>query len=161
MKTTPIPAPTKASEAIRLALADLEKCEANPHYRINMGLWHGRKASTGPCYVCLAGAVMAQTLGTPRTATRAPYEFRNSDNPAWESILEGLNSVRIGYILSVDPPQFKILGERIDRFNYLPICPTPYHISPGQFKADMRRLADMYEAKEKEMEMEQATAANA
>jgi hypothetical protein len=60
--------PRLPSELIRLALADLAKCEAQPErFVIDMGRWHlpTMSAAMGSmrCYVCLAGSVLAQTLG--------------------------------------------------------------------------------------------------
>lgn len=44
------------SGLIRLALADLRKCEQSPKYKINMDDWH---VPNSRCSVCLAGSVMA------------------------------------------------------------------------------------------------------
>ena len=65
--------PDKPSEMIRLALADLRKCEADPAYGVDMGLCH--EPIDGVCYVDLAGAVMAQRLGADKTAEYAPKDF--------------------------------------------------------------------------------------
>lgn len=65
--------PDKPSELIRLALADLRKCEADPAYGIDMGLWH--EPIDGVCYVDLAGAVMAQRLGADKLAEYGPEDF--------------------------------------------------------------------------------------
>ena len=61
--------PKTPSELIRVALADLRACEDDHRYVVDMGDWHapitddsGREV----CSVCLAGAVMAQTLRVPR-----------------------------------------------------------------------------------------------
>lgn len=65
MKNTQLP--DKPSELIRLALKDLRKTERQFwKYKIDMDIWHSGKTSTlSRCSVCLAGAVMAQTLKTP------------------------------------------------------------------------------------------------
>ena len=53
--------PNKLSELLRLAVWDAVACEQMPEtYELNMGLWHS--PSQGICRVCMAGAVMAQTL---------------------------------------------------------------------------------------------------
>lgn len=52
--------PDKRSSLIRLAVADLEKCERDPRYVIDMGSWIISVETT--CSVCLAGSIMAQTL---------------------------------------------------------------------------------------------------
>lgn len=49
----------KPSELLRIALGDLEKCEANDSYQIDMRQW---VRSGEVCSVCLAGCVMVQTL---------------------------------------------------------------------------------------------------
>jgi hypothetical protein len=53
--------PDKLSALIRVALADLRKVEADSRYVVNMHRWH--KPVGEVCQVCLAGAVMAQSLG--------------------------------------------------------------------------------------------------
>ena len=69
MSTNKTTLPTKPSELIRVALRDLRACEDDDGYVVHMCRWHwpttdnrGRKV----CSVCLAGAVMAQTLDVPR-----------------------------------------------------------------------------------------------
>ncbi len=61
--------PSKPSELIRVALADLRKCEKDKRYGIDMSDWHVPVDDDDPdepaCYVCLAGAVMAKSLGVP------------------------------------------------------------------------------------------------
>lgn len=69
--------PEKLSMAIRVALADLERCEADPRYEIDMGTWHEPvnisvplpevRAPEVECTVCLAGAAIAG-LGYPTSA---------------------------------------------------------------------------------------------
>ena len=68
MSTTTTTLPSLPSALIRLALNDLLACERDSRYAVDMDDWHwpttddrGRKV----CRVCLAGAVMAQTLGLP------------------------------------------------------------------------------------------------
>lgn len=56
--TTTTPLPDILSDMILLALDDLRACAEDPQYTINMGVWYYRGPFT--CYVCLAGAVMAQ-----------------------------------------------------------------------------------------------------
>lgn len=59
----------KASELIELALSDLLKIERDPRYEINMSVWHSGSLDTAagasPCYVCLAGSVLAKTFRIP------------------------------------------------------------------------------------------------
>lgn len=60
--------PDKISALIRVARDDLIKCEENPNYIIDMSQWHNYQAKAETCSVCLAGAVMAQTLDLPITS---------------------------------------------------------------------------------------------
>lgn len=50
----------KPSQLLLQAMLDLEKVEADPNYKIDMGTWF---AVNSKCTVCLGGAVMAKTLG--------------------------------------------------------------------------------------------------
>lgn len=67
--------PDQPHELLRLALADLRKCAADPQYEVNMDKWHQPSFSTAVCEVCLAGAVMAQTLGVLFSVTASPRHF--------------------------------------------------------------------------------------
>lgn len=60
--------PSKPSELIRVAIADLEKIERDPRYRVKMSRWHEAPnpdvVALNPnhglkCDVCLAGAALA------------------------------------------------------------------------------------------------------
>lgn len=55
--------PNKLSELIRVALADLESVEGDPRYLVDMQRWHHPDFKKNTCQVCLAGSVMAKTLG--------------------------------------------------------------------------------------------------
>jgi hypothetical protein len=86
--------PSKPSDLIELALADLRKCEAqSDKYKIKMSEWHLPYAFGKKCAVCLAGAVMAQTLGAPVAVTAGPRQYPEND-PA----LVALNYLRTGDI---------------------------------------------------------------
>lgn len=71
IKTTKLP--EKPSELLKLAMLDLEKVEADPRYRVDMGEWH---KPNGRCSVCLAGSVMAKTLGLPPNKDDPFYDGR-------------------------------------------------------------------------------------
>ena len=79
----PVPAlPDTLGALLRVGLDDLRACEADAGYRIDMACWHtpdpvpddgpvgGRTA--GPCAVCLAGAVMARSLGADPARSASP-----------------------------------------------------------------------------------------
>jgi len=99
----------KPSSLIRLALADLKKCEADPAYKIDMDNWHlpisNRTGSNTVCHVCFAGAVLAKTLGaspfddvTPSgyLLYRTPDEFHSSETA---QRIVSLNGFRRGYVV--------------------------------------------------------------
>lgn len=140
--------PDKPSELIRVALVDLEKCEADPRYLINMGSWHSptcdtddcescardRKAANKPngrCYVCLAGAVMAQSLDTSPRKAGYPGSFAEAAK------LRALNDFRVGSVLS--GLQEMGLGSR-NRPESRDV--VAYEEDASAFKRDMRTLAD-------------------
>lgn len=120
----------KPSELIRLAMTDLVKCEADDRFKIEMDTWHEYDEEDNVCKVCLAGSVMAQTLGAERTRDHDPF-----DMDEWTERLEALEEFRTG---DVD-----------DGLEYMEIEDaglnrkvTDYHEDPVAFKADMGRLAD-------------------
>ena len=130
---TPEPLSDIPSVAIRQALADLRKCEADERYVIEMGAWH-EPISNGRCEVCLAGAVVAQRNGVPLNQVWEPS--------IGEDMLDALNMFREGFLdeafelLGYDqhpkavPTVFSVRAYRIDRYG---------------FYADMERMADMLE----------------
>lgn len=56
--------PDKLWQLLELAYADFKSIESDPEYRISMFVYHNNRKATQPCTVCMAGAVMARTLGT-------------------------------------------------------------------------------------------------
>lgn len=80
--------PKKLSDLIEVALADLDACESDERYEINMHVWHDVKGDK--CSVCLAGAVMAKTLGSVKSTW--PQKFP----PDIEDDLELLDRLRMG-----------------------------------------------------------------
>ena len=68
--------PEKLSDLLRLAVRDAQACEADPRYVLYMGEWHRRAGAH--CYVCMAGAIMAQTLGADAGANAMPIDFGTS-----------------------------------------------------------------------------------
>jgi len=55
--------PSVPSALIRLALSDLKKVEADKRYVVYMDHWHSILSNDRPCTVCLAGSVIAKTIG--------------------------------------------------------------------------------------------------
>lgn len=125
--------PDKPSELILCALADLEKCEADPHYKINMGLWH--RKTFRECHVCLAGSVMAQSLGVIETETVAPSSFPEAEI---RNKLYALNRIRTGDLQAAGtsyPPMSVIKTCR---------CVPGYDADPRGFKTEIRNIAEAY-----------------
>lgn len=58
--------PEKLSELLTIAINDLEACETADGYSIDMNVWHQWDGGHETCAVCLAGAVMAQSLAFPQ-----------------------------------------------------------------------------------------------
>lgn len=124
--------PDKPSELIRVALDDLKKCEASPGYRINMNNWH-IPLGAGTCEVCLAGAVMAQSLGSSPRHDMSPPSFVGSESKK----LRALDCFRMGdawsgtNAMGFDCPDLEDLVEIPE-----------YRDDPEAFHKAMRALAD-------------------
>ena len=58
---------------LRVAIDDLKKCQASKNYKIEMSEWH--EPYGDDCFVCMAGAVMAQTLMADITESYSPKSF--------------------------------------------------------------------------------------
>ena len=69
---------------LRLAIDDLKSCITAPEYDIDMDNWVYHWDNT--CYVCLAGAVMVQTLRD------FSYAQENMIIPVWAMALEALRT---------------------------------------------------------------------
>lgn len=128
--------PDKPSELIRLALKDLSKCERSKRYEVDMEKWHSPEA--GRCLVCLAGAVMANTLRVSPEVKTTPSRLCISGSG--NNKLLALDYFRKGHILC----GLESIG--ID-YRALPaaVVVTQYWIDPKAFKRDMRRMATMLE----------------
>ena len=140
--------PDKPSELIRVALADLEKCEADPRYLIDMDRWHSgiRHDSNEPCAVCFAGSVMAQRLGADhRYYISGPGRFDED-----EGKLHALNAFRegriaagliafYGHLPSSQPPGASDVVESLVDEGI-----SPYAWDPSEFKSDMEALAEAF-----------------
>jgi hypothetical protein len=129
--------PDKPSELILLALEDLEKTEKDYRYKIDMDVYHDRLVGNGMiCSVCLAGAVMAQRLSPDNTdRCLMPGYF----NTKIRDKLYALNSFRQGEIYSGLYEMNKSFSR--DDVDQIDAFVTPYELDPGEFKSDMRRLA--------------------
>ena len=124
---------TRLSDLIAIALTDLEACEADPYYEIDMGHWHGTPPFRTTCHVCLAGAVMAKTVGVFLLAS---VEFAEFD---WQSQakFKALDLIRRGRVAAA----LAHLGEGLPLLRRRRISVTSYGSDPAAFKSDMRRIA--------------------
>lgn len=124
--------PDKPSELIRVALDDLAKCEADPDsFTINMGDW--LVPENGKCSVCLAGAVMAQSINVDRSRALTPYFLGESVRDK----LLALNLLRVGDV------RIGLSFMGIDKGCDMPSSRmvARYRDDPAQFRADMLQLA--------------------
>ncbi len=123
----------KPSNFIRQALEDLEVIEKKEGYAINMSTFHD--PTDNICEVCLAGAVMANTLGCDPKKSLDPENFTKKI----EDKLNALDCFRMGSIeIALD-----LLGKSIPKgYSTDSVTITTYRHSPEQFKEDMHALAD-------------------
>jgi len=135
--------PDKIGDLIRLAVKDLTLCEANPNYSIDMSEWHGYCSDDDVCYVCLAGCVLAQTVGLPRyqwtDLTQRDLDLTKQDREKIVMLdLLRVAKTNISYLTSyVGSKEI----EKMDKNNLL-FNATRYQSDPGQFKIDMLILAN-------------------
>lgn len=143
--------PRRLSEVIRVALRDLASVERSRAYVVDMSNWHWASASPrAVCHVCLAGAVMARTLGADRSETVGPNIARTK----WdERRLYALDAARRGELdkalvdeMELDETQVNRRLRRADVGDGLlwHVVP-PYEYDPRGFKRSMRRMADVLE----------------
>lgn len=121
--------PDTLSGLIDVALTDLRAIEQDKRYVVDMIQWH--RPAGGRCYVCLAGAVMAQELGVALDAYCWPSTV--SDDLAFKLLaLEYLRSGKVR--LAMD---YMKLAGRYDLDRSI----ADYHADRDQFFADMEKLA--------------------
>ena len=129
--------PNKPSELILLALDDMSKCLEIPDYQICMDVWHVT-SDDGHCYVCLAGSVMAQTLGCKIEESVGPYATYPEHTA---NKLSAINCFRQGNVAD----GFMKLNIKVG-YKGLPESMTvcPYDKSPEQFVKDMRLMVGRF-----------------
>lgn len=95
--------PNTLHELMRLALQDLRKCLVDPAYVVGMTEWH-RVIDCGDdfdddraCVVCMAGAVMSQSLGASPLDHLEPGCYRTGGDSYADKLL-AINQVRMGAI---------------------------------------------------------------
>lgn len=123
--------PDKPSDLIELALRDLNAVAANPEYAVDMKEWHKLSPRDNICHVCLAGAVMARTLGFQRERI-ASWDGLNSTTG---KKLRALDFFRSGMIRS----GLKRMGITAD----IPSVDIPeYELDPEGFRNDLQEMAN-------------------
>ena len=145
LKTIGSPLPEMPSELITVALRDLEACEQDPRYEIDMDVWHYPSDSMR-CGVCLAGSVMAQSIGVAPSDAMDPADFGSRT----QAKLTALNLFRIGSHagalrrmgLRAGPPQSDEEQEALGRLYDAHDGEVLYEESPEELKRRMRALAD-------------------
>lgn len=124
--------PDKPSALLRLALDDLAKVEAlSDRYQVDMERWHLPDAARSKCSVCLAGSVMAMSLGADPTMALDPYEWWDD---TIEKKLELLNELRLGNTATISGA--RCLSRSVPH----------YSTSPTQFRTALLSLASDLEA---------------
>ncbi len=130
------------SELIIVAVNDLEKCEIDPNYVVDMDTWHSDfNVDNHPCHVCLAGSVMAKTVGYKISTEYdgAYHEFSDRSN------FEALNQIRqlsIASALEWFGDENNAKTEEIeDDILELIDEKRGYSDCPDTFKANMRFIA--------------------
>lgn len=137
--------PDLPSALIRLALSDLEKVEEAEEYQVNMRDWHiywdPKDVDTTPdvsgkCVVCLAGGVMAFSMGADRKEDLTPSNFPLKDRVK----LSALDDFRTGDVGN----GFSRMG--LDHCPLSDTSKTHYSEDPARFKTEMHKMADDLEA---------------
>ena len=135
--------PTTPSELIRAALADLHACEHDDLYVVDMEEWHTPVYDYDGegCAVCLAGAVMAQTLGAPREQAISTHDLAGYGSSV-EDGLRALDCFRRGllkYGLEWLHHDVNELSEEYEQFASEVVYDQA---DPDEFHDRMHRLAD-------------------
>ncbi len=111
--------PNKLSDILTIALEDLDRVEADPTYSVDMGNWHYNNTDNGRCEVCLAGAVMAKTLGVSSNKTRGPeYTSCDAKLRAIDSARKGLVHVAL-HLCGVDYTKVRIMDRHVVSYGHI------------------------------------------
>lgn len=87
--------PEKLSELLTTAINDLEACESADGYTVDMNVWHQWDGGHQTCAVCLAGAVMAQSLEFPQKRNADFGSAELGGNMAALDVLDDISRGRI------------------------------------------------------------------
>jgi hypothetical protein len=133
--------PKKPSALIRLAIKDLEACELDHDYEIQMSEWY-RPQYHGPTLVCLSGAIMVKTLKEKSTRRLLPNWVSDIKDKDIQK-LYALNEFRTGCLeMGLDTLGYS--REIKEKFKCW-VSVTPYCSSPDIFKIDMLDMARQFE----------------
>lgn len=98
----------KLSELLRLAVRDAQAAEAAGH-ELNMGTWL-ETDDNGRCLVCMAGAVMLQTLGLSKPL---PGGYDLPHRHGEENALLAIDNMRTGdFVIAYDGRQCDMTDEQ-------------------------------------------------
>lgn len=98
--------PRRLSTLLRLAVHDAMACERDPRFRLQMSGWFVPSNYVNNrvvCNVCMAGAVMAQTLRVAMTDVLAPMSIEGANRMSNAKALHEINSMRDGSLESTSP----------------------------------------------------------
>ena len=127
----------RLSNLIRRALSDLAACEIHDDYVVDMRVWHAPGKDSGQCVVCLAGAVMAQTLDAPFGSSVHPSDYirQNDGIDKWlcYSALIAIDMARKGELREALTEMGCRVPEQLLDFRQI----TPYSTDSAKFRHDM------------------------
>lgn len=129
--------PDLPSALIRVALADLKVCEADPLYDVRMLFWH-QPNQRDVCYVCLAGAVIAKSLSVQKDHRAEPDDFEVEVGDK----LHAINSFRTGDVntglvsLGLKPIDLP----RKDMVGYTRASPQQFHKQMGLLAQELEEV---------------------
>lgn len=126
----------KPSEVIRVALKDLERVEHNDLYQVDLGHWH--KPIGSKCFVCLAGAVLAGTLGVHPASVSSPGMMNDCG---------AAQRLRMLSDFSLDSPRGALCSIGVDDSELVDRLPQvqPYDRDTDGFKSSLLLTADELE----------------
>ena len=135
--------PTRMSDAIRMAVADMEVIERTPGYKIAFPVaWHEPHGEY--CRVCFAGCVMARTLGAkPNQSVWFDDPEIGGPDRKWMNIFQALDAIRSGFVGVARVRWPDGFSGVLPAQNW---TVTDYSADPIAFKRDMLALADRLQA---------------
>lgn len=145
--------PGRPSELIRVGLRDLRAVEADPQYRVNMWAWHQMDEQRETCQVCMAGAVLAKTLGRRPTQDLGTPDELGPDTAAKMHALDLFRTGDlVGGLCTLGTENLDIDDETAEEAHEefhdgVEDYVFPEHgADPEEFHAAMERMADLLES---------------